>query len=202
MNDRETLAMFVAGGNMRNAEPTPAMDADKKTELQQRLAALREGGKVVPADSAPSDFRDAIIQRETAANAKAQERLDVPRWNADNPVMKQVYRAHDAVANIPAPGGIGVILLIIFIFFLVLVPITTGGPTRTLLLWDVLLGKQGLPPKIFTEGTIPKDIGGGPSHEKPPTNIGGGSTTGTAAVGTGNTFNLDAFAWPAPDEVL
>lgn len=146
MDNREMLAMFVAGGNMRNAEPSPAMDADRKQELQRRLVALREGGKIVDADAAPLDFREAINAREALASAKAQERLDVPRWNANHPVMKGIYQAHDAIAGIPAPGGIGVILLIVFVFFLVLIPVTSGGPTRTLLLWDVLLGKKTLPP--------------------------------------------------------
>lgn len=148
MDARETLAMFVAGGNMRDAEPSPTMDAETVKTLQMRLDSLRNGATLPEATAAPSDFRAGIAAREAqvAAAEAASRGADVPRWHADHPVMKQVYRAHDAISSLPAPGGLGGIIFVIFLFFLILIPITSKGETRTLLLWEVLLGQKEVEP--------------------------------------------------------
>jgi hypothetical protein len=155
MSARETLAMFVAGGNMRDAEPSPTMDKDKLQDVQQRLADLNAGKKPIPANGAPSDFRAGVAAREAAAAAaEAKKRgADVPRWNENHPVMKPIYKVHDAIASMPAPGGIAAILLAIFVLFVVLIPTTTSGETRALMLWEVLMGKKEVPPlPIKTSG--------------------------------------------------
>lgn len=147
MSARDTLAAFVAAGNLRDADPSPEMDPEKAKELRQRIEALRtHGGKPPDAGDAPGDFRADIEAREAkaAADLAAKRGLDVPRWKATNAVMKHIYAAHDRISSMPAPGGIAAILFIIFIFFLVLIPVTSNGTTRALLLWDVLLGQKEL----------------------------------------------------------
>jgi hypothetical protein len=144
MDDQETLAMFVAGGTMRDADPTQKMPPEKLAAIKARLEALREGEDLPAPTAAPSDFRAAIEDKEqkVAAQEAAARGKDVPRWKEDAPVMKPVYHAVDTVTGLPAPGGLGVIILIIAIFFLILIPASTAGETRMLLLWEVLLGRK------------------------------------------------------------
>ncbi len=199
MDNRETLAMFVAGGNLRNVEPTPAMDPQVKRDILQRLQMLREGGPITPDDAAPSDFREALSTREALAHAKARERWDVPRWHADNALMKQVYRAHDTMASMPTPAGIGVILLIILVFFLVLIPVSTGGPTRMLLLWDVLLGSKKLP--AIDRNAVGIVENNTPDKGWNPVTGADTGATAPASMGSMPTLNIESVYLPF-DEVL
>lgn len=49
------------------------------------------------------------------------------------------------VKNLPAPGGIGMMLLAIVLLLLILVPVGNLNETRLMLLWDVLRGDKALP---------------------------------------------------------
>ena len=143
---REAIAEFVARGNVREAQASVALDQDRVSELQARLADLQDAATPIPdAEANPADFAAAVAEREAAAKEIQVHGRNVPRWNADHPIMQRVYGAHDAVAGLPAPGGLGAILAIIAVLFFVLIGATAQGETRTLLLWDVLLGKKRVP---------------------------------------------------------
>lgn len=153
---RQTLRSFVEGGNLHDADFQP-IPPERAVALRGRLDAVRADTRMPSPTAAPSDFQAALRDREAAAEeAKAVSRgADIPRPHADKPGFKQFYKAHDFVATLPAPGGLGIILLTIGVFFLIIIPATSKGETRALLLWDVLLGR-----KKVQEGTALPPVSG------------------------------------------
>lgn len=143
---REQIAQFVEQGNVRHADAAVDLASARVSELAARLDDLQAANTPIPdAEAAPADFAAAVQAREKAAKEIKVAGRDVPRWNAQNPIMQRVYGAHDAITDLPAPGGLGALLIIIAILFFVLISATAQGETRTLLLWEVLLGKKRLP---------------------------------------------------------
>ena len=144
-DNRQALVRFIGGGSERKSDlvidASAFIDAGRRKQLQERLRDLQAEHNIVDADSDPSEFRHAIAEREAAVAAKPSGH-DVPRWQADTPIMKSIYGAHDAITTLPHPGGLGMLILAIVLLFLILIPATGNGETRTLLLWDVLLGRK------------------------------------------------------------
>lgn len=148
---RQALADFVAGNVQRppfvqqsDAEKIQISD-DKLKALQDRLHKLQQvPGETPAATDDPGQFATAVRDREAEAQKRDDEGEPIPRWNEDKPVIKQAYAAHDALVQLPHPGGIGVLVLVLALFFVILIPATTAGETRGLLLWEVLLGKKQL----------------------------------------------------------
>ena len=151
------IQRYVAAGNLRqidSPETDLIIDEQRRTQLQRRLAGLREQwvGLPSPQTTNPSDFRAAVqVREEKAYQRERDERFngkDIPRPTFQNTTInnaaQQVYKAHDFVTGLPSPGGLGAILLAIIILFLVLIPATGKGETRLLLLWDVLLGRKAI----------------------------------------------------------
>lgn len=175
--DRNVIESYVLDGNLRDASKALVVDPGRQAELRARMANLREGGQVAAlpapeADSNPGDFRAAIEERERAAELIQTRGKDTPRVNADKQPMKAIYLVNDSVAALPAPGGLGALLLVILLFFFILIPATSAGETRALLLWEVLLGRK----QILDPASIPTvDAGSG--------NI--GSAIGGAIAGAG-----------------
>lgn len=154
--DRAIIEEYVLSGNLRESDTKAlALSPPRQAELRARLGNLREGGKVagvLPApDSDPGDFRAAVQEREEAAALIQQKGKETPRINADKQPQKAIYFANDFVAGLPSPGGLGGLLLFILLFFFILIPATSAGETRTLLLWDVLLGRK----QITDPGSTP-----------------------------------------------
>jgi hypothetical protein len=146
---RETLALFVAGGNLLSTEPSPRVPPARGKLIRERQRAILAGGKVNP-EAGPSELREALEEQIQAADDRERKSrgVDLPRnakW-ANHPIMKHIYRAHDAVAMLPVPGGLALIIVAIFIFWLFLIPVSSKGETRANLLWDVVLGQKSLPP--------------------------------------------------------
>jgi len=124
-------------------DTTQPLSDERAKELREQLQRLSEaGGEPLSGTDDPTEFQEALAEREERAKDISLHGKDVPRWREDSRVMKPVYRAHDVVVSLPQPGGIGVLILALVILFLVLIPATTQGETRTLLLWEVLLGKK------------------------------------------------------------
>lgn len=191
-NARDAIAEFVVQGNLRDVQASDKLPDARRSELQARLANLREATAEIPDASTAdvSDFRAAVAEREEQAKQISIAGKDVPRWNTNNPVMKQVYRAHDAVAGLPVPGGIGVMVLVIALFFFILIPATTTGETRALLLWEVLLGKK----QVTDSSTLPVVTGSGI--------VPNGSTPGGIAPTAGPTPTPNGQFGPTANEVF
>jgi hypothetical protein len=146
-DDRNLIEEYVVSGNMRDDSKALTIDPSRQAELRARLQNLREGAQAgglpaLPADSNPSDFRAAVEERERQAEIIQTRGKDTPRVNADKQPMKAIYFVNDAVAALPSPGGLGGLLLAILVFFFILIPATSAGETRALLLWEVLLGQK------------------------------------------------------------
>lgn len=51
----------------------------------------------------------------------------------------------EGISELPAPGGLVLMLAILILFLFAIVPVTPKGKTRLALLWDTLRGKTSLP---------------------------------------------------------
>lgn len=194
---RDVLLNFVETGNVRDTEFEP-IPQERALALRERLETIRADG-VIDATGNPGDFAAALRDRE-AENEQAKNisrGKDVPRLMEEKPGFKQFYRAHDVISTLPAPGGLGLILLAILLFWMLILPATTNGETRTLLLWDVLLGKKKLP-------TIGKDTeggaiipGGGDGGDAPPGFGGNGGKNGglPPIIGASATNGMSMQNW-------
>lgn len=145
--DRNLLEEYVLSGNLRSTDKALTVDPGRQAELRARMANLREAGTstglaLPSATDDPSDFRAAVAEREAAAELIQTRGKDTPRVNADKQPMKGIYLVNDSVAKLPVPGGLGAMLLVILLFFFILIPATSAGETRALLLWEVLLGRK------------------------------------------------------------
>lgn len=173
--DRALIAEYVLSGNMREADTKAlTLAPSRQAELRARLGNFREGGAtVIPEPNAePGDFRAAIAAREDEIAEEDKTGKPTPRWNQDKQPMKAIYIVNDGVSKLPTPAGLGMLLLGILALFFILIPATSDGETRALLLWEVLLGKKqindpsGLPGVDAGSGTVfpafPELPGGGP----------------------------------------
>lgn len=153
---RNELALYVAGGNLRNQDQAAqdiAIQKERLALLRGRLGQWREnlGSTIVTPESTPADFRASLEAADQRAYERslAEQGRDVPRLEVQNPtaqkMLNRVYQAHDTVVSLPTPGGLGTLILIIVVLFLILIPATGRGETRALLLWDVLLGRKQMP---------------------------------------------------------
>jgi hypothetical protein len=93
------------------------------------------------------------IEDQKAAAEQAAQEKDRKEGNQQKVVMHEVGSAlkyangHPAklwFENAPTPGGIDVLLIIIFVFLLAIVPVDTKGNTRLYLMWLTLTGKTHL----------------------------------------------------------
>jgi len=168
---RQELALYVAGGNLRNHEQAAQdiqIQQDRLAALRGRLGRWREdvGQTIVTPEASPADFRAALASADERAYQRSltEQGRDIPRLEPQNPtaakVLNRVYQAHDTVVGLPTPAGLGTLILIIVVLFLILIPATGRGETRTLLLWDVLLGKKQMPGTTQTApaGSNPADL--------------------------------------------
>lgn len=194
---RTELALYVAGGNMREVDTPEAHMAIQKERLAllgSRLGKWREtmGQTIVTPEAAPADFQAALDAADERAYQRSltEQGRDVPRLDPKNPtaakVLNRVYQAHDTVAALPHPGGLAAIILLIALLWLVLIPATGKGETRLLLLWDVLLGRKQMP------NTSPAPATDSQQDIQASANA---AATGVAAglsAATGGTINTDA----------
>lgn len=169
---RNELALYVAGGNLRNHEQAAtdiALQQDRLAALRGRLGRWREdvGQTIVTPEANPADFRAALEAADERAYQRSltEQGRDIPRIEPQNPtaakILNRVYQAHDTVVGLPTPSGLGTIILIIVVLFLILIPATGRGETRALLLWDVLLGRKQLPdttPQNVPAGSSPQNL--------------------------------------------
>ena len=182
---RDTIASYVATGSLRPSDNAAvALLPERQIELTQRLETVRAGGSPPSAEDDPTEFALAIREREEQARLERESNrgADVPRWNQDNSIMRGIYTAHDTIVSLPAPGGLGLLILVIVLFFLILIPATSSGETRSLLLWEVLLGKK----EIYQERqTILGGEGVPPPPTRPPATDGSGSLSGQPTAFSG-----------------
>jgi len=144
-DDRALIAEYVLSGNLRESDTKAlAIRPERMAELRARLGNFREGGAtIIPEPSAePGDFRAAVTAREDEIDEEDKTGKPTPRWKADQQPMKAIYIVNDGVSKLPTPAGLGGLLLGILALFFILIPATSAGETRALLLWEVLLGKK------------------------------------------------------------
>ncbi len=85
--------------------------------------------------------------------------------------------AHDQIAALPTPGGIGILVFVLIFFIWAIVPVSSSGQTRLQLLWLTLTGHT-----VVNQGAVgeaPPEQGP-TSGSSPTTNTGAtsGTTTG------------------------
>jgi hypothetical protein len=140
-----TIREYVAGAQVTVAPADavqPAPRAIKAIRQRQANLAAAAAGPAPSAAANPADFAAAVQAREASVREKDAQGQDIPRKYESIDWLKPVYKAHDALVSLPRPGGIGVLVAVLAVFFIILIPATSAGETRALLLWDVLLGKK------------------------------------------------------------
>lgn len=163
--------------------------------FRDNLARLRQGGKLPKGTKEPTEFHEALAARRVAQeNARMAEdgqspATNRPRWKAGNPVMDTIYGAHDRVAAMPTPGGIGALVVVLLALLIVIMPIS-GHDTRMALLFKTLIGQRRLVGEQGVTAITPT-----PST----TTYSGGSP---AASGTGSGPEPAATGTPMADSIM
>ncbi len=100
-------------------------------------------GQTPAPEPLPTDFEAALAQRRAVRDQQSSTPKSIaPRPLANRAGFKQVYGAADAIARIPAPGGIAALLVILLVLLIFLVPVTSDRETRANLFFDVLGGSK------------------------------------------------------------
>lgn len=156
---RSQLTRFIATGSQAKSgaitNMSSAIDPAHKRTLRDKIKKLQDEHDIVHPDSQPGDFRNALQTREKKVASKHGK--DIPRPYSQNHYVQHVYKAHDAIVALPHPGGLGMLILLIVLFFLILIPATSSGETRTLLLWDVLLGRKHVHQSDTSRASPPRE---------------------------------------------
>jgi hypothetical protein len=138
-----------------NAQPVALnskMSASDITLLQADVTTLSDEQKLrrkaLETKVNLKQIEDAKAATQKQIDDQVQEDGD-QRQILANELSRGLRAAGDSKAkawfeNVPAPGGIAVLLLIISIFLLAVVPIDSSGHTRLMLMWLTLTGKTHL----------------------------------------------------------
>lgn len=122
---------------------------------------------------------------------EAQDEEDIRQGNITNTVLSEANRSFKAASdktspivswfeNAPAPGGIGLLLLIIGVFLMAIVPIDNNGNTRLMLLWLTLTGKTHINySQDNTASTQTNSVPSTPTTAQPVANTPAPAPTGT-----------------------
>lgn len=179
IEEKEPTEEEVVEQKAREGRPTPKSVLQKRTELNEVqldkemdsflnknagkideekfradvAAKLEEKGYISKADLA------SIEERHLAAyeSSQMQESQPVPIVsppplvsNSLDAAKEQAGRAADWASSLKTPGGIGVLLMVLFFFLWVIVPVS-NGKTRMRLLWGVLTGQVQFRSDIVSE---------------------------------------------------
>jgi hypothetical protein len=131
-----TGKMSAADIQLLQADPNTLSDEQKlrrkaletKTNLQQLDAAKAATEKLANEQAAKSGDQQRVVMNEIGRGLRAASTHPAKQW----------------FENVPTPGGIGILLLIIFVFLLAIVPVDSSGNTRLYLMWLTLTGKTHL----------------------------------------------------------
>lgn len=140
-------------------------------------AKLEEKGYISKADLATieekhlSDYESGQTQEEQPVPVVSPPPLVS---NSLDAAKEQAGRAADWASSLKTPGGIGVLLMVLFFFIWVIVPVS-NGKTRMQLLWGVLTGQVQFRSDVLSEeeNAINSAVSGSQS----------GSTNGTGSGG-------------------
>jgi hypothetical protein len=83
-------------------------------------------------------------------------------------------RAHDQLAALPTPGGVGLLVFALIFFVWAIVPVSSGGQTRLQLLWLTLTGHTSLATGEAPPEQRPGTPTTAPTATAPTTGIGDG----------------------------
>lgn len=108
-------------------------------EEQIRLKALETKQNLQAAESAKKKAAE-----EERKNAAFQKKAILETGAAVSQLATPLEPAVNWFANVPTPGGLATILIILVVFVLAIVPVDASGTTRLKLVWLTLTGKTHL----------------------------------------------------------
>lgn len=108
-------------------------------EEQIRLKALETKQNLQAAEAAKKKAAE-----EERKNAAFQKKAILETGNAVSQLATPLEPAVNWFANVPTPGGLATILIILIVFVLAIVPVDASGTTRLKLVWLTLTGKTHL----------------------------------------------------------
>lgn len=179
VEEKEPTEEEIVEKKSREGRPTPKSVLQKRTELSEVqldkemdsflnknagkideekfradvAAKLEEKGYISKADLASieerhlSDYESSQTQEEQPVPVVSPPPLVA---NSLDVAREQAGRAADWASSLRTPGGIGVLLMVLFFFIWVIVPVS-NGKTRMQLLWGVLTGQVQFRSDIVSE---------------------------------------------------
>jgi hypothetical protein len=164
--DEQIIQEYLDRKTKKEEPEQPPSRAEKEDEIiQEFLSGDQEAG---PLDDA-ADAGDPAAQRlkeesDGGEQEKEQEKeqggqgQDFTVSNGVETLSNQTNRFVDWAGSRPTPGGLWPLLLALFFFIWVIVPVNSVGDTRMSLLWALVSGRLGWSPQF-----IPADQRGGGS---------------------------------------
>jgi hypothetical protein len=93
--------------------------------------------------------REARLRHQTQAEAVRQARLTYRQARVQNTanvirtrVIRWLEHQNGRARNMPSPGGIGILLVILIFLLMVIIPVNSSGDTRLGLIWKVILRQK------------------------------------------------------------
>jgi hypothetical protein len=144
---KKPTALSQVGGG---PQPTPPAPSAADVKAQQRAASQQQKA------AARATKQQAIAQQKAQQQANAQASqfaqtagaFGIGVGNAGSNLADNVSNIGTGIANWasswPTPGGIGLLLIVLFILLWALIPVDDQGYTRMQLLWFTVMGRTQL----------------------------------------------------------
>jgi hypothetical protein len=151
-------------------------DADKEVadfvgkptpETQAHKDAVKEG--IVPDDKAAEQEQAKVVQiqdrarKQAANNATFAQRRAQNIKTATDPIIRKGAQVVDYVGAAKTVGGVGLLLVILFLLLFIVVRVNAAGNTRLQQLWSMLNGRATLTGAVTPTGI--ESNGGGASGD-------------------------------------
>ncbi len=136
MDTWEQLDHYIAGPQLALPAPGETTAADGTRVVEGEL--VDEQGRIVEGSARELPAGDS------GAGDGQDRRLALNFSGLPASVGKPLQATHDWIAAVPAPGGIGLLILLLVFFNLAIIPVANGH-TRLQLIWLTLTGGAKMP---------------------------------------------------------
>lgn len=148
--DKKQASAAKKAENLTGKEARSDAQAKAKIATEQAKADLVRQQIAERQQAAAGQEEEAAQRREQNAEREQQENLQATQA-AISPARKAVDAAlaplksfADRISTLPAPGGVGFLLLILMILLFAVVQVNAAGDTRMKQLWYMLMGRAKL----------------------------------------------------------
>lgn len=173
-----------------------AQQAQAQSAVQQFLQGTQPPLSSQQANAQAQQAGQGNAQRVAGANAQRRQARQDSGADKAYRGLRAFANQRERISNLPTPGGIGALVLILIVLLFVIVPVN-GNKTRLGLLWDVSLGQAKLPKTGSGSGPIPDAEGGTGSGPTPDPAQPTGQQSGAVSLQNNNVPQVQVIS-PAP----